>query len=267
MKFVMSYSNKGFTMAEVLLTLVIIGVVAVLVMPSLIQRYQEKITITKVKKAYSLLNQAYQMAVIDHGTYDQWGFLDPSYDEEGNVTDEFKNSYASVWDVLEPYLKVVSRCNFKKDKCPDMFGEKYEIYTLSNQLKASVSNSVEAGLLLSDGILLTGGSTGSKDCNADWGNSNILKSVCADFSVKIGPKKSAYRIGQNAFYFYITKNGIYPIGTPEDTHLPFASYCNMNSNKSSNGYACSSWVIVNGNMDYLHCNDLSWDGKKRCSDR
>lgn len=258
---------NAFTLAEVLITLAIIGIVAVLTVPSLIQRYQEKATVTKLKKAYSLLNQAYQMAVIDHGTYDQWGMINAEYDEEGNMTnqDEFKNSYANIWKILAPYLKVVASCDFTKDKCRDMFLDSYKIYRLDGTLKATSGG--DTGLLLADGILLTGGSTSSASCSANLGNSNALKNVCGDFSVKIGIKKSKYTFGKDAFYFYITKYGIYPIGMPEDIMQPFENTCNLSRTSNHNGYGCSAWVIMNGNMDYLHCDDLSWDGKKSCSDK
>ena len=49
----------AFTLAEVLITLGIIGVVAAMTMPVLIQNHQEKVTVTRLKKAYSILSQAY----------------------------------------------------------------------------------------------------------------------------------------------------------------------------------------------------------------
>ena len=49
---------KAFTLAEVLITLGIIGVVASLTMPSVISNQNEKKTVTRVKKAYSTLQQA-----------------------------------------------------------------------------------------------------------------------------------------------------------------------------------------------------------------
>ena len=48
--------KTAFTLAEVLITLGIIGVVAALTLPSLIQSYKERVTVTKVQKAYSILN-------------------------------------------------------------------------------------------------------------------------------------------------------------------------------------------------------------------
>ena len=49
--------KKGFTLAEVLITLGIIGVVAALTLPSLIQNYKEKATVTAVKESYSILRK------------------------------------------------------------------------------------------------------------------------------------------------------------------------------------------------------------------
>ena len=44
-------NNKGFTLAEVLITLGIIGVVAALTLPSLITNYQKKQIVAQLKKA------------------------------------------------------------------------------------------------------------------------------------------------------------------------------------------------------------------------
>ena len=37
-------------------------------------------------------------------------------------------------------------------------------------------------------------------------------------------------------------------------------------NSYVNGAGCAAWVLLNENLDYLHCADLSWNGKKKCSD-
>lgn len=58
---------SAFTLAEVLVTLGIIGVVASLTMPGLMGNYQKKANITAMKKAYSVLNQAYMNIVREQG--------------------------------------------------------------------------------------------------------------------------------------------------------------------------------------------------------
>ena len=53
------YKNKqGFTLAEVLITLGIIGVVAAMTLPTLIANYQKKVIATKLKQTYSILSNA-----------------------------------------------------------------------------------------------------------------------------------------------------------------------------------------------------------------
>jgi len=56
----MKNSNKGFTLAEVLVTLAIIGVVAALTIPTLIQSTNSSKFTTALKKSLSTLNQVVQ---------------------------------------------------------------------------------------------------------------------------------------------------------------------------------------------------------------
>lgn len=61
-------ARKGaFTLAEVLITLGIIGVVAALTLPSLIQKYQDQVLENQLKKMYSTLSQGVQKAMADDG--------------------------------------------------------------------------------------------------------------------------------------------------------------------------------------------------------
>ena len=62
--------KKGFTLAEVLITLGIIGVVAAMTIPNLITHNQKEETVTKLRRAISVFNQAYKL----------------SFDELGNPT-------------------------------------------------------------------------------------------------------------------------------------------------------------------------------------
>ena len=64
--------KTAFTLAEVLITLGIIGVVAAMTMPSLIANYQKKQTVAQLKKAYSVLSQAVERSVLDNGEIENW---------------------------------------------------------------------------------------------------------------------------------------------------------------------------------------------------
>lgn len=64
--------RKGFTLAEVLITLGIIGVVAALTMPALISNYRKNVVVERLKKFYTVMNQAVLQATEEYGDWKQW---------------------------------------------------------------------------------------------------------------------------------------------------------------------------------------------------
>ena len=64
------YKNKtkfAFTLAETLIILAIIGIVAAMTIPALINFYTEKVTVSKVKKMNAILAEALKFAIIENG--------------------------------------------------------------------------------------------------------------------------------------------------------------------------------------------------------
>lgn len=57
----------AFTLAEVLITLGIIGIIAAMTIPTLISKFQEKALISQFKNTYSTLNEALKLTNYDHG--------------------------------------------------------------------------------------------------------------------------------------------------------------------------------------------------------
>lgn len=78
--------KKGFTLAEVLITLGIIGVVAAMTLPVLIQKHVNSVVETRLAKFYTTFNQAIQMAEVQYGDRKTW-YSDTGgveLDEDGN---------------------------------------------------------------------------------------------------------------------------------------------------------------------------------------
>ena len=69
--------KTGFTLAEVLITLAIIGIVAALTIPSVISNYQQQEFKTGLKKAVSVLNEAIQTNISQEG--------ETPYDSKSNL--------------------------------------------------------------------------------------------------------------------------------------------------------------------------------------
>ena len=81
-RFTSLFSRKrtAFTLAEVLITLGIIGIVAALTLPTLTSRYQEKVFITKLEKTYSILVSAYKLAVEENVSSTAWVLVNKNMD-------------------------------------------------------------------------------------------------------------------------------------------------------------------------------------------
>lgn len=59
--------RKGFTLAEVLITIGIIGVVAAMTIPTLITKYKRHVAEVKLQKFYSVINNAMKMIEQNYG--------------------------------------------------------------------------------------------------------------------------------------------------------------------------------------------------------
>lgn len=127
----------AFTLAEVLITLGIIGVVAALTIPSLIGNYKKVQTVTQLKKIYSGLQQSVQLSQVTYGDINTWDW---------NLSlEEFFKTY------LSSNLKVIKYCGTSDLSCwndegiNSLSGGKYE----DSPLKSNW-----AKLILSDGTFI-----------------------------------------------------------------------------------------------------------------
>ncbi len=71
----MNKINKGFTMAEVLITIGIIGLVAALTIPHLTSHYRKTVTETRLARFYSVINTAITMSEVEHGPKEYWDVM------------------------------------------------------------------------------------------------------------------------------------------------------------------------------------------------
>ena len=94
----MKKSLLAFTLAEVLITLTIIGVIAAITIPNLMQSWRKHEKISQIKSAYSILQNAIKMATAEHGNPDGW-------DYSGNGK-EFSEKY------ILPYMKYQYICGY-----------------------------------------------------------------------------------------------------------------------------------------------------------
>jgi len=95
--------KKGFTLAEVLITMSIIGIVAALTMPTLTANTRKKETTARLKKFYSMMQQALIKAELDNGMMQDWRI---------GTENSYANSKAFFDKYIGPYFKYT---NVKQD--------------------------------------------------------------------------------------------------------------------------------------------------------
>ena len=216
--------QKAFTLAEVLITLGIIGIVAAMTLPTLIQKNEERVTVTKVKKFYSVMNQALLMAIKDNGYVDEWNFIETDKDNN-RLGDKLAQK-------IKPYLKIAKDCGtnsncITNDTYKLLNGSNWQPYTGVGYYK----------MILADGtyMWLRTNASGSECTDIDGGVQNTCGVIWIDINGKLPPNT----IGKDTFNFVITKNRIIPSNLDD---------CNVNNA----GWSCSAYILSNSNMKYLH---------------
>ena len=107
--------KKGFTLAEVLITLAIIGVVATLTLPSLMTNTQEQQALTAFKKIMNSLNEAGQMNAAMEG------FDYSSADGFGETSDSIANGDQTIAALINERLQVTGSSGESFGKCENSF--------------------------------------------------------------------------------------------------------------------------------------------------
>lgn len=213
--------NKAFTLAETLVVMGIIGVVAALTIPNLSSSTANKENVARVQKAYSTINEAFERVQAEYGNIQRWPWRDFEWNGN-NDTDFFANR-------MSEYLKVSKNCARNANQGCMASSVKFlngTSTTTNGYFAVTDADTSAYKMILADG-------TGLAIMVASGG---IYMNVDID-----GPRKGSGTIGKDWFGFiYNGSNGkIIPSNTSNIT------------SSFSTGRGLTAWVIETGNMDYL----------------
>lgn len=209
--------RKAFTLAEVLITLGIIGIVAAMTLPTLINKYQKQETVTRLKKVYTVLAQAYQLSEKDNGFSNEW--VDPS----ASLSTESVKQY--VYKYWLPYLKIIRECS-KSGDCA--YTRCYSPDGKTAGLEMTGSN--RYSLILSDGTFIA-------FVPFSWDGDNHLWGESQRFYIDLNGVKRPNTLGKDVFVLEVNlkKHTIRGFGN--------ANSCKRND---KSGQACAAKIIRDG---------------------
>lgn len=202
--------NFGFTLAEVLITLGIIGIVAALTLPTLIKQTQGKELEAELKRAYSVIQTA-----LNKMNYD-----------EGQTVNGTNYPSRTFMPKFKKYFKLYNDCNSNScekstnDESGMPISSRYKTYN-NNPLNPSMFD--DGQLISSDGLLIL---------IENFGTSLYI-------SVDInGQNKKPNRWGHDLFTFQVMNDGkLLPMGAKGTHHGE--SRCSATSKDIYNGMGCT----------------------------
>lgn len=228
------YKPRSFTLAEVLITLGIIGIVAAMTLPTLVGKYQKVETATKLKKAYTILQEATKRSEVSNGELKYWDF---SLSSNSFYTTYYKPHLSSVKEFINtaPPLEVTYSC--LKGSCSGEYG--------------SYSSPAVPKILLSDGTLIAFDPTVSAQ--------RIIL-------VDVNGYKKPNKWGRDMFAFSLQSDiGLVPygyggiawgsFGSEYDRDLIINSNNDRACNKQKDGVWCAALIMMDG---WEIRNDYPW---------
>lgn len=168
--------KKAFTLAEVLITLGIIGIVAAMTLPSMIAKYQNKVMVTNLKKVYTELSQAVLLYKVDENVTD--------------LSNSSLNSTAALNDFIEKYFKVVKQCNSIGTPC----------FSSSYKKISGVTSKFNLGCSGKSYVLASGASICARY--------NSSTNVIAEIHIDVNGTKNPNVFGRDAFNLFLYSNGV-----------------------------------------------------------
>ena len=217
---------KALTLAEVLITLGIIGIVAAMTMPVLTEKVNHIISVNKLKKMYSTLSQAMLYTIAKDGDYSALGISD-------HDTQSIFNWYNYS---LKPHLKITKEC-LEKSGC---------WAATTKTLNGGTPGWHRPGIGLGYNVMIFTTVDGySVDIDGYSRNNRTfgvnMKNDYVAVYVDINGLKKPNVIGKDIYVFVFSEKGFIPAGRDlTDAQV------NADCSASGKGYFCFEKIVRNG---------------------
>lgn len=218
------FRKNGFTLAEVLVTLLVIGVVAALTVPQLLQKTDDQQLRVKWKKTFSDIQQA-----TNYLSANQWESIDFTSDTT------FRDEYAKVLTYI------------KTGAASTILASPYYFYKSSSTISMAAAPYPTA--VLKDGSSLSFGISIGSVTPVCEGVSGSLTNICGWMFIDINGKSGPNSYGRDFLGLWIRRENnnyeVYPMGitSPSD-----GLTCQTASAAWTTSMGCSAIALTDGSM-------------------
>lgn len=188
----------AFTLAEILITLMIIGVIASLTIPALLQNTQDAELKTALKKTYADISQATAILLINSGDGSLKGLCTGGTSVA--ASDCLTNAFASHMNITK--------------KCDLAITQGCWAATFKDLKGTTIVQNNQSSIILSNGSALFF-AWEADACGSGWGGASFSPR-CGYINVDINGLKGPNVVGKDIFGFHILEKSVKPWGTQGD---------------------------------------------------
>ena len=215
--------SLAFTLAEVLIVLGIIGLIAEMTLPVLISSTEKQVEVTSLKKFYAAFDQGLGMIIQDNGCND----IACTGIFNGDHTDV--SWQANIDTAMRKAFRVVKSCNGSLSGCID-YPSSIKYLDKSSMSTGMAGYFNGYSFLTTDGFLVALKDYNSSNCqSSSYSTATGFNPHCAYLYVDINGAKTPNQVGRDIFSFSVGGiGGIYP-----NFGIDYASFWNANYASSS----------------------------------
>ena len=251
--------QAAFTLAEVLITLGIIGVVAAMTLPSLIANYKKQQYVNSLKVGYSILNNGFRTMMAEEGVDDiEDTELFAATKSVGADTDTVASEQAAA-KVMEKYfqkVRFVSRADLLgKSSCEDLVGKGPRFWNLGDKSQCSGNYNMQYalpnGMTMSIYFYDECAKSSLSDTEIAAAGGKMTK-WCGMIDLDINGEKGPNQWGRDGFRFVVSQSAVVPFlgkdynifngNTIEQSKDVIKTHCNPKS-QTSTGRSCAARIM------------------------
>lgn len=243
--------KMAFTLAEIIIVIGIVGIVAEITIPMLVNNTQKTIYATSAKTTYAKVNSVLVKLALDNGCIGDLkctGLFNLNSDPTS----------ANLGNAIDNYFKVVKTCgNASGGGC---FSTVYPNFDRTGTATNYDNDTNAFKFVTNDGMYYY--ISNNNDSCASFSNSksNHMKQRCGSILVDTNGPKLPNAMGRDVFKFWISNGkgpALYPAGGPDDYNGTTDAWWNASSgprgcgNNDNSGTSCAGRIFEKGwIMDY-----------------